>query len=75
MAAPALITAVNGGEELILLAAPGNGNYGSLNLLLDVESWLQFDWGSGAVSSPSGRVTFGSYRGDDRVIYRQEVLQ
>jgi len=75
VAAPALITAVNGGEELILLAAPGNGNYGSLNLLLDVESWLQFDWGSGAVSSPSGRVTFGSYRGDDRVIYRQEVLQ
>lgn len=39
--------------------------------------WLKFDWdqdGSHDDDLPTATVTFGSYRGHDRVIYWQERL-
>ena len=50
------------------------GTPGTINLGLSVESWLQFDWtGTGSYNQdPKTTITFGSYRGNDRIIYWRE---
>ncbi|MCB1691712.1 MAG: CCXG family PEP-CTERM protein [Pseudomonadales bacterium] len=57
--------------------APGAGNTGDVQLDVDLSAlpWLQFDWdGDGSLDSTLTRqVTFGQYRGHDRVIYWREV--
>lgn len=56
----------------VMLSAPGLGNTGTVELSLDVENWLTFDWlGSGEVE-PTATATFGGFRGHDRVIYWRE---
>ncbi len=63
-----------GHGQFFTLSAPGAGNFGTLNYQLTVDSWLRYDWGSGAnVDNPSANVTFGIFRGDDRFIYWREV--
>ena len=63
------------GSELSL-AAPGAGNQGQINLTWPVPAWLQYDWnGDGSLDNPSALVTFGVYRGNDRIIYWKEVGQ
>ncbi len=55
------------------LTAPGLGNDGSAQLTLTVPTWLQFDWlNNNSAQDPSSTVTFGRYRGSDRVIYWKE---
>jgi len=57
----------------LLLAAPGFGNDGSVSLVLDVPSWLEFDWlGSGDID-PTAEAVFGRYRGHDRIIFWSEL--
>lgn len=52
-----------------VLAAPGFGNDGSVDVTLNVEAWLEFDWlGSGA-ADPTATASFGRFRGHDRIIY------
>lgn len=64
---------VKPGSELVL-EAPGAGNTGSARLTMNVPVWLQDDFnGDGALSSPEARVTFGVYRGHDRIIYWREI--
>jgi hypothetical protein len=64
---------VKPGSELVL-EAPGAGNTGSATLTMAVPTWLQDDFnGNGALSSPTADVTFGVYRGHDRIIYWREV--
>ncbi len=55
------------------LTAPGFGNPGSVDITLDVESWLEANWGSGAAEDPEATATFGVYRGHDRIIFWREV--
>ncbi|MEX1213422.1 DUF6701 domain-containing protein [Saccharospirillum sp.] len=64
---------VKSGSELALIA-PGAGNTGSARLTMNVPLWLQDDFnGDGVLSSPEATVTFGVYRGHDRIIYWREV--
>ncbi|WP_019528129.1 DUF6701 domain-containing protein [Dasania marina] len=59
----------------ITITRPGAGNTGSLEFTLTVDSWLQYDWDADGTFSdnPSARVTFGSYRGHDKIIYWRET--
>jgi hypothetical protein len=75
IAVPVSPVAVINGAAMLEFSAPGTENYGSLNLALGIDAWLQFDWGGGTIGNPQSRMTFGRYRGEDRVIYRHEVLQ
>ena len=60
--------------------APGAGNTGDFQVDVDLTNypWLRFDWNSDGDFSdsalPPATYTFGSYRGHDRIIYWQEVL-
>lgn len=61
----------------IFLTAPGANNVGTVDLELQVDDWLQYDWdndSSTADTNPGSVATFGQYRGHDRVIYWREVL-
>ena len=64
---------VSGAE--LLLEAPGEGNTGSVLVRYPVPSYWQDDFdGNGSVEDSTATATFGVYRGHDRVIYWQEVL-
>ncbi|MGB5324932.1 MAG: DUF6701 domain-containing protein [Pseudomonadales bacterium] len=71
-------TSYAAGRGSVTLSAPGDGNDGSVDIEFTVPAYLRFDWdGNSATadSSPVNTATFGSFRGNDRVIYRREVLQ
>ncbi|MFT5579272.1 MAG: MSHA biogenesis protein MshQ [Paraglaciecola psychrophila] len=59
----------------ITIARPGLNNSGSLELTITVDDWLKFDWdnASNGDEYPSSLVTFGRYRGHDRIIYWREA--
>ncbi|MEZ8984782.1 hypothetical protein OAI_07190 [Vibrio cyclitrophicus FF160] len=74
---------VSGGESRNLTASQGEDvsirEQVQLWQSMDDTPWLRYDWDSGKVSDeengeqdPSTVVTFGIYRGNDRVIYRGE---
>lgn len=50
---------------------------GSVDVELAVPGYLQFDWDGAPLTleNPEATATFGTYRGNDRIIYRREVLQ
>ncbi len=58
----------------VVLTAPGEGNAGQVDLVFDVDSWLEFDWDGTGSRDPRGQATFGRYRGHDRIIYWREQL-
>jgi len=72
------VTGLAGGVGTLTLAAPGAGNTGSASVRADLTDflWLRGDWDDdGSYDDfPSGLATFGVYRGNDRIIYWQEVL-
>lgn len=61
--------------------APGAGNTGVISVDVDLTlyPWLRFDWNQDGDHSdtalPTANYTFGSYRGHDRVIFWQEILE
>ena len=68
------------GDAGLIFSAPGS--QGSFDVDVDLTSlpWLQYDWNQNADSTddtllPSATVTFGSYRGHDRIILWQELFQ
>jgi len=69
------------GDRLIL-SAPGEGRSeapGNRGIVVEmaVPDWLKDFWDDGQPNdlvNPSGLATFGVYRGNDRIIYWQEVL-
>lgn len=70
------------GDAGLNFSAPGAGNNGSFYVDVDLSNtpWLQSDWNQNNDAAddtalPSGEITFGSYRGHDRVIYWREILQ
>ncbi len=70
---------VMAGSGDFVFSAPGEGNTGDIDLGFNLGSlgWLQYDWdGDGVLDSTlNATVTFGQYRGHDRVIYWQETTQ
>jgi hypothetical protein len=63
------------------LTAPGNGNYGYLDVTVTAPAWLQYNWDGidqGGDSNlfddnPRSRAAFGKRRGSDKVIIRREI--
>lgn len=57
--------AIDNEPEIRCVVGPSSdhGNY---------QPWLTFDWRSKGDESPHSTVTFGAYRGNDRVLYRGE---
>jgi MSHA biogenesis protein MshQ len=70
---------VAGETRDMLLAAPGAGNVGTINVEYEVYDWLTYDWDWNGVDAkdfdenPTAVATFGLFRGNDRIIYWREV--
>ena len=64
-----------GGDFNLRLAAPGDGNQGSLVITGAVPDWLRFDWNVALPGDedPTGQATFGIFSGASRQIYFREV--
>ena len=65
----------NGLTRAIVIGAPGAGNAGRVRVNYNIYDWLKFDWtGDGSFTeNPWAIATFGTYRGNDRIIYQREV--
>lgn len=62
-------------SDSITIASPGEGNQLEFPLLLEQPDYLFFDWdGDGTIQPPSAIITFGQYRGNDRIINWREVF-
>ncbi len=69
------------GDAGLEFSAPGVGNTGQFNVDIDLTNypWLTNDWDNNGdyandTALPSIEIEFGRYRGHDRIIYWEEVL-
>jgi MSHA biogenesis protein MshQ len=63
------------GDAGLQLSAPLAGGTGYVDLTSDLtaNAWLKYDWnGTGTAVNPTGRATFGIYRGSPKHIYLRE---
>jgi MSHA biogenesis protein MshQ len=62
------------GDAGLSLSAPGQGGDGYVDITADLSAkpWLRFDWNGTGDVDPSGRATFGLYRGSPRHIYLRQ---
>jgi MSHA biogenesis protein MshQ len=63
------------GDAGLLLSKPDVGGTGYVDLTADLTAnvWLKYDWnGTGTAVNPTGRATFGIYRGSPKHIYLRE---
>ncbi len=65
----------DGLTRAIVIRAPAAGNTGRVRVNYNIYDWLKFDWnGDGNFTeNPWAIATFGTYRGNDRIIYQREV--
>ncbi len=73
--------AFTGGDARLVFGAPGAGNDGAFNVDVNLtnDAWLRSDWNNNGDTGddlivPPAEISFGRYRGHDRIIYWQEVL-
>lgn len=78
---PGVSLSFTGGDAGLVFSAPGAGNMGNFDLDIDLTSypWLRSDWNNDGDAAndtavPSAEISFGRYRGHDRVIYWNEIL-
>ncbi|GAW94426.1 MULTISPECIES: LamG domain-containing protein [Colwellia] len=66
---------VSGLYQSLLFSAPGDGRQGSLSFEYQVPTWLQYDWNNddNFTNNPTTTLTFGIFRGNDRIIYQREI--
>ncbi|WP_413699862.1 DUF6701 domain-containing protein [Psychromonas sp. KJ10-10] len=67
----------SGETSELTVESPGADVRGSITIEQNVPSWLKYDWSvidESYDENPSANATFGLYRGNDRIIYRQEVF-
>lgn len=62
------------GSYNLYLKAPGSANEGSVDVTANLASktWLRFDWNGTGDVDPTGKATFGLYRGSPKHIYMRE---
>ncbi len=65
------------GDAGLQLSAPMTGGTGYVDLTADLDlaakAWMKYDWsGTGSAANPTGRATFGLYRGSPKSIYLRE---
>lgn len=60
----------SGGLLDLRMTAPNAAGYADVTL--DVPAWLEYPWRSATAEDPRSRVTFGIYKGNNRIIYRRE---
>ncbi|MEK7795238.1 MAG: DUF6701 domain-containing protein, partial [Candidatus Hydrogenedentota bacterium] len=62
------------GDAGLSFSAPGLGGYGYVDVTVDLSatSWLRFDWNGTGDVDPTGRATFGLYRGSPKHIYLRQ---
>jgi len=68
------ISAISDGTGTVLLSAPNS--VAELTVTLGLEDWLKFNWDNDlatVLENPTGVATFGRYRGNDRIIFWQEL--
>jgi MSHA biogenesis protein MshQ len=67
--------AFNQAPNVFIFSAPQNGATGSLEFEYEVPSWMKYDWQNlgSHDDNPFGTLTFGVYRGNDRIISWREV--
>jgi MSHA biogenesis protein MshQ len=70
---PSLGAALTSGVASLSASAPGTGNRGYLDLTVTVPDYLKFFWTGATATDPTARVSFGIYKGNNRIIYRREV--
>ncbi len=63
----------SGGLLTVDWSPPLNRHFGNYLFPVGVDSWLQYDWSGGGNTDPQGNVTFGQYRGHDKIIYWKEI--
>lgn len=72
VAAPGNGVLANGNARL-RLTAPGAGNFGFADIVLNVPNYLQYDWdGNGTFDDPRARARFGLFRTRSEFIYLRE---
>jgi hypothetical protein len=65
-------TLVQGLGELTW-SVPVSNRYGSFDFEYDAPDWLEYDWSGSGNEDPTASVSFGRYRGHDKVIYWKEI--
>ena len=68
---------VANGDAGLNFSAPGVAGYTDMDVNVTVSPYLLFDWDGDSNhdnNPPRARATFGSFRGDDRIIYWQECF-
>ena len=70
----AQVSALAQGRGVIRLTAPGPGGEGSVVVTPQVPDWLTYDWKGDGFENPSGLATFGIYKGNEKIIFRREVI-
>ncbi|GAA6134684.1 hypothetical protein NBRC116188_14730 [Oceaniserpentilla sp. 4NH20-0058] len=67
---------LNAGIWRLSWSAPANGHYGTITTQYSSPSWLTYNWDESLDTSEEGpitNVTFGRYRGHDKIIYWKEL--
>jgi MSHA biogenesis protein MshQ len=67
---------LSSGQSTLIFAAAGEDNTGYIDISAELAAkpWLQFDWnGDGIITNPTGRASFGLFKGNDKIIFRREL--
>ena len=73
---PILLTNIINGEGSITMQASGIGNDGSVQFEYATPAWLDSENDDGDFDDdPFSTITFGQFRGTDRIIYWREIIQ
>jgi len=68
---------VSSGDANLIFSPPSSPGFTDIDINFSTFDYLQFDWDNNGThdnNPPTVRATFGSYRGDDRIIYWKELF-